>query len=108
MLEALYVRPKGVALMPGPPAAARNGRPPPQRPQRKGQGPDARTRRNPGGRAVAPPCAPVRKYLGYSVRLYYDGQLQEVQADPVRLLEAFQAPLTLPAEVRRGQPGTPR
>ncbi len=40
----------------------------------------------------------VRIYLGYSVRLYYDRQLQDVQADPIRLLQQFPPPLTLPVE----------
>ena len=43
-------------------------------------------------------AGPTRRYLGYSVRLYYAGQLQEVQADPVRLLQDFQAPLNLPGD----------
>ena len=55
--------------------------------------PDAEAQPSPGDSA-----APVRTYLGYSVRLYYGGQLQEVQAEPVRLLQQFQAPLTLPAD----------
>ncbi len=99
VLEALYVRPKGVALMPGAPvlgntrAGARrgNGR------NGKGKTPpatDAEAQPSPGEAAAAP----VRTYLGYSVRLYYGGQLQEVQAEPVRLLQQFQAPLTLPAD----------
>ena len=93
VLEALYIRPKGVALMPGP---ART----PVRRNRNGKG-----KPTPGPEADASPspaadgsAAPTRRYLGYSVRLYYAGQLQEVQADPVRLLQDFQAPLTLPSE----------
>jgi hypothetical protein len=42
--------------------------------------------------------APVRTYLGYTVRLYYDRQLQDVQADPLRLLQQFPPPLTLPED----------
>ena len=48
--------------------------------------------------AVASTPEPVRTYVGYCVQLYYNGQLQDVQADPVRLLQQFPAPLTLPAE----------
>lgn len=48
--------------------------------------------------AEATPPAHVRIYLGYSVRLYYDRQLQDVQADPIRLLQQFPPPLTLPVE----------
>ena len=40
----------------------------------------------------------VRIYLGYSVRLYYERQLQDVQADPIRLLQQFPPPLTLPTD----------
>ena len=92
VLEALYIRPKGFALMPNPPRSvtrrnARNG---------KNKGTPA------PAEATPPPAegtdASVRRYLGYSVRLYYAGRLQEVQAEPARLLQDFQAPLTLPAE----------
>ncbi len=104
VLEALYVRPKGMALMAGAPsstapATTRTGS---RRAPRSGgkvkTTPDgAEPQPSPGD----PPAETVRRYLGYSVRLYYQGQLQEVQADPVRLLQQFQAPLTLPAD---GQP----
>lgn len=47
---------------------------------------------------TATPTPSVRTYLGYAVQLYYDRQLQDVQADPVRLLQQFPAPLTLSAE----------
>ena len=47
---------------------------------------------------AAPTPEPVRTYVGYCVQLYYNGQLQDVQADPVRLLQQFPAPPTLPAE----------
>ena len=92
VLEALYIRPKGVALMPGAPRAT------PRRNGRNGKG-----KPSPAPEAEATPAdttaaAPVRRYLGYSVRLYYAGRLQEVQADPLRLLQDFQAPLTLSSE----------
>lgn len=47
---------------------------------------------------ATPTPAPVRTYLGYTVRLYYDRQLQDVQADPVRLLQQFPPPMTLSAD----------
>ena len=47
---------------------------------------------------TAPTPEPVRTYVGYCVQLYYNRQLQDVQADPIRLLQQFPAPLTLPAE----------
>ncbi len=87
VLETLYVRTKGVALMPGPPAGA---------------APDkTRTRRGAAETAAAAPAetpGSVRVYRGYSVRLYYDRQLQDVQADPESLLQKFQPPTTLPPE----------
>jgi hypothetical protein len=44
----------------------------------------------------APTPAPAaRTYYGYTVRLYYDRELQDVQADPLRLLQQFPPPLTL-------------
>lgn len=39
-----------------------------------------------------------RKYLGYIVRIYYDGQLQAVRADPTKLLNLFPPPFTAPNE----------
>lgn len=36
-----------------------------------------------------------RKYLGYIIRIYYDGQRQAVRADPVELLNLFPPPLTI-------------
>jgi hypothetical protein len=48
--------------------------------------------------AATPTPAPaqVRTYLGYTVLLYYEGQLQDVKADPLRLLQQFPPRLTLP------------
>ena len=37
-----------------------------------------------------------RKYLGYIVRVYYDDELQAVQADPARLLRQFPNPNSSP------------
>ena len=48
--------------------------------------------------AASPTPVQVRTYVGYCVQLYYDRQIQDVQADPVRLLQQFPAPLTLPSE----------
>ena len=42
--------------------------------------------------------ASTRVYRGYTVRLYYDGQLQDAQADPVTLLQQFPPPVTLANE----------
>ena len=52
------------------------------------------------GVTPAPSATPatVRTYLGYVVRLYYDRELQDVKADPIRLLQKFPAPGTLPPE----------
>ncbi len=36
-----------------------------------------------------------REYLGYIVRVYYKDQLEDVRADPVRLLELFPPPLEM-------------
>ena len=103
VLEALYVRPKGVALMPGSPAGiapntTRTG-------SRRGSTRNGKGKTSSTTDAETQPAtddvstaASVRTYLGYSVRLYYGGQLQEVQAEPVRLLQQFQAPPTLPAD----------
>lgn len=115
VLEALYVRPKGVALMPGSPAGAapsstRTG-------SRRGNNRNGRGKASPAPDAAEAPsstedsaAASVRTYLGYSVRLYYGGQLQEVQAEPVRLLQQFQAPPTLPADGSQplDEPASPR
>lgn len=39
-----------------------------------------------------------RQFLGYIVRLYYKDQLQEVRADPARLLNLFPPPVTAPSQ----------
>ncbi len=38
-----------------------------------------------------------RKYAGYQVRVYYNDQLQDVRAEPTKLLNLFPPPLTLTA-----------
>jgi tetratricopeptide (TPR) repeat protein len=40
----------------------------------------------------------VRKYAGYQVRVYYNDQLQDVRAEPTKLLNLFAPPLTLPTQ----------
>ena len=40
----------------------------------------------------------TRKYAGYQVRVYYNDQLQDVRAEPTKLLNLFAPPLTLPAQ----------
>ncbi len=37
----------------------------------------------------------VREYLGYIVRVYYNNELQDVRAEPIRLLNEFPPPLRL-------------
>ena len=45
------------------------------------------------------PAAPgSRKYAGYQVRVYYNDQLQDVRAEPTKLLNLFAPPLTLPTQ----------
>ena len=39
--------------------------------------------------------AASRKYAGYQVRVYYNDQLQDVRAEPTKLLNLFPPPLTL-------------
>jgi len=36
-----------------------------------------------------------RRYYGYTVRIYYKKQLQDMRADPIRLLQQFPPPVTL-------------
>ena len=38
-----------------------------------------------------------RQYAGYQVRVYYNDQLQDVRAEPTKLLNLFPPPLTLSA-----------
>ena len=41
-----------------------------------------------------------RKYYGYVVRVYYNNQLQDVRAEPVKLLKQFAPPVTLTDPVK--------
>lgn len=55
------------------------------------------------GKKAAAPKKPssdgaVRKYAGYQVRVYYNDQLQDVRAEPTKLLNLFAPPLTLPTQ----------
>lgn len=99
ILETTYLRPKidPAAATPAPPPAAT----PAPKPSRRGR--HSRNAAEPAAPASptpaqAPTPAPVRTYLGYSVCLYYNGQLQDQQAAPVRLLQQFPPPLTLSTE----------
>lgn len=89
VLETTYTRMKATPA-PAPEAAA----PPARKGLRKGKGAAEAT----PAPTPTPTPAPVRTYLGYTVRLYYDRQLQDVKADPVRLLQQFPPVMTLPAE----------
>ena len=93
VLETTYLRPKAApAPVPAkePEAATRAGK--------------SHARRGKGDAAdvlavsAAGTPAPVRVYRGYTVRLYYDRQLQDAQADPITLLQQFPPPVTLPNE----------
>ncbi len=53
-----------------------------------------------GGKKARAPKKPeadaaTRKYAGYQVRVYYKDQLQDVRAEPTKLLNLFPPPLTL-------------
>ncbi|HMJ06051.1 MAG TPA: hypothetical protein VK474_07320 [Chthoniobacterales bacterium] len=53
-----------------------------------------------GGKKARVPKKPeadaaTRKYAGYQVRVYYNDQLQDVRAEPTKLLNLFPPPLTL-------------
>ena len=45
--------------------------------------------------AQKPASSGARKYAGYQVRLYYHQQLQDVRAEPTKLLNLLVLPLTL-------------
>jgi hypothetical protein len=55
-----------------------------------------------GGRpartAKKPAQTGPRKYAGYQVRVYYNDQLQDVRAEPTKLLNLYPPPLTLPSQ----------
>jgi len=40
----------------------------------------------------------IRKYFGYIVRVYYKNELQDMRAEPVKLLKQYPPPLTLTSE----------
>ncbi|HEX8373352.1 MAG TPA: hypothetical protein VF585_11260 [Chthoniobacterales bacterium] len=43
--------------------------------------------------------ATERKYLGYIIRIYYENELQDVIAEPVKLLQLFPPPVSLQKEI---------
>ena len=43
--------------------------------------------------------ATERKYLGYIIRIYYENELQDVIAEPVKLLHLFPPPVSLQKEI---------
>ena len=57
-----------------------------------------RAKHKPAAAAELPPTSESgpRQYLGYIVRVYYKDQLQDVRADPTRLLNLFPPPFTAP------------
>ena len=92
VLETIYTRPKAApspAVLKEPDPAPRAGKGHP----RHGKG-DAAESATP----ATAERASVRVYRGYTVRLYYDRQLQDAQADPISLLQQFPPPVTLPNE----------
>lgn len=88
VLETTYTRPKAAPA----PAPAKAAEPVP----RGGKGRARRGKGDPAEATAAPTS--VRVYRGYTVRLYYDRQLQDAQADPITLLQQFPPPVTLPNE----------
>ena len=95
VLETTYFRARGADGTPAPEASAAPSVAPAHSSRRGAHGRKADADAATPAPTTTP--APVRTYLGYVVRLYYDRQLQDVQADPVRLLQQFPPPLTLPA-----------
>jgi hypothetical protein len=108
ILETTYLRPKTSEPEPTPAAAATEPADSPA-PSPTPAKPRSGTRGGRGSRKPAPappeltpalPMVPVnapvvRTYLGYSVSVYYDHQLQDQQAEPIKLLQQFPPPLTL-------------
>ena len=87
VLETPYTRPKPAPVPAVAPEALRAGK--------------GHTRRNGEAPEAAPPAVTPgsdRVYGGFTVRLYYDRQLQDAQGDPVSLLQRFPPPVTLPNE----------
>ena len=90
VLETIYTRPKPAPepVSPKEPDTAKGGK----GHARRGKGEVAEAS------VTAPTPAPVRVYGGYTVRLYYDRQLQDAQGDPIALLQQFRPPTTLTNE----------
>ena len=92
VLETTYTRPKASST----PVPVKEIEPAPRGGKghsRRGKGDATETTA-----AAAGTPASVRVYRGYTVRLYYDRQLQDAQADPISLLQQFPPPVTLPNE----------
>ncbi len=49
--------------------------------------------------AAAENAVRERKYLGYIIRVYYENELQDVIAEPVKLLQNFPPPVSLQKEI---------
>lgn len=49
--------------------------------------------------AVGGKSALERRFLGYIIRVYYENELQDVFADPVKLLQSYPPPFTLQQEI---------
>ena len=88
VLETTYTRPKAAPVVAATPAVVPGGK---GHARRKGEAEGTAP-------VAAPTPASVRVYRGYTVRLYYDRQLQDAQADPVALLQQYPPPVTLPSE----------
>lgn len=98
ILETTYLRPKIDPAAVQTPAPAPAATPAPKT-SRRGRNSKKAADPAPEAAPSPPPApAPVRTYLGFSVCLYYNGQLQDQQATPVRLLQQFPPPLTLSSE----------
>lgn len=52
----------------------------------------------PGGELLPTSESGPREYLGYIVRVYYKDQLQDMRAEPTRLLNLFPPPFTAPPQ----------
>lgn len=102
ILETTYFRPRGTSG--GAPSSASSSTPllppPPATPaaNAKGKRGGKSSTSPPASSATSPIPGPVRSYIGYVVRLYYDRQLQDCKAEPERLLQQFAPAPTLPAE----------
>lgn len=105
ILETTYLRPKSsepeAAPTPEPAASPTPEPTPAKKPGTRGSRASRRAAEAAAEPTPALPLAPakappvVRTYVGYSVSVYYDSQLQDQQAEPIKLLQQFPPPLTL-------------